>query len=90
MPRITRTYQIDLDELIYHITCSDAFQELCRAFRTREISDLEAQERLLEVLERGRMTTVGERGPEVWEWSLPERELATLTARLVADHLDPG
>ncbi len=90
MPRITRTYQIDLDELIYHITCGDAFQELRRAFREREISDLEAQERLVDLLERGRITTVGERGDETWEWALTEREMARLTARLVADHLDAG
>jgi len=90
MPRVTRTYQMDLDELVYHITCGETFQELRRAFHAREISDMEAQERLIDLLERGRIVTLGERGPETWEGALPERELAALSARLSSDHLDHG
>ncbi|HEY9900366.1 MAG TPA: hypothetical protein V6D00_14420 [Pantanalinema sp.] len=82
MPRVTRTYETDLDDLAYQISRSDKFNTIKDDFASTEITDDVAQEQIEALLDGGACRLVGDRGPEVLEWALSESEMARMISQL--------
>lgn len=87
MPRVTRTYETDLDDLAYQISRSHAFTGLRDDFVAGRVADDQAQEAISELLDGGVCRLEGDRGAEVWEWALVEADLARMIGRLYRDYL---
>ncbi|MBO9539541.1 hypothetical protein J7643_03010 [bacterium] len=87
MPRVTRTYETDLDDLAYQISRSDKFTEIRDDFSSSEISDDEAQEKIESLVDGGACRLDGDRGPEVLEWALSESEMARMISQLYRQYL---
>ena len=87
MPRVTRTFNTDLAELAYQIGRSEAFERIAHEFRSGEIDDQEAQERLLDLIDLGNCRFFGDHGPEEWSWKLEEREMGQLASLLYRERL---
>lgn len=87
MPRVMRTYEMDLDDLLFTIARSDQFNSIRDEFSARQIADDEAQERLADLIDVGRCRFMGDRGTEQLEWSLAEADAARLILRLYCEYL---
>lgn len=87
MPRVTRTYETDLDDLGYQISRSDKFLAIKDDFASSVITDDLAQEQIEALLDGGACRLDGDRGPEVLEWALTEAEMARMISKLYRQYL---
>jgi hypothetical protein len=87
VPRVTRSFNTDLSELAYQIGRSDAFERIQREFKSGQIDDQEAQERVLDLIDAGICRFFGDHGPEEWTWKLNEAEMGKLASMLYRERL---
>lgn len=87
MPKITRTYDTDLEDLAYQIGRSHSFLALRDDFAAHRVHDDEAQGAIADLIEGGGCRLDGDRGEESLHWALGEREAALLISRLYRDYL---
>lgn len=87
MPRVTRTFELDLDDLLFLIARSDQFGSIREDFSAGRIADDEAQEQISDLIDTGRCRLEGDRGSEQLEWTLKESEAAKLIRQLYRDYL---
>ncbi len=87
MPKVTRTYETDLDDLGYQISRSYQFTEIREEFTSGEVSDDEAQEQISDLIDVGRCVVDGDRGSEQLQWALSEAEMARLISQLYRQYL---
>lgn len=87
MPRVMRTYEMDLEDLLFQIARSDQFNAIREDFVLKRLADDAAQERISDLIDVGRCRLNGDRGIEQLEWSLAEAEAAKLIRRLYREYL---
>lgn len=87
MPKVTRTYETDLDDLGYQISRSGQFGEIRDDFSSGRVSDDEAQGQISDLIDAGRCVVDGDRGSEQLEWALSESEMARLISQLYRQYL---
>ncbi|HEY9857482.1 MAG TPA: hypothetical protein V6D05_17185 [Stenomitos sp.] len=87
MPKVTRTYETDLDDLGYQISRSGQFSEIRDDFSNGRVSDDLAQEQISDLIDYGRCIVDGDRGSEQLEWALSEAEMARLISQLYRQYL---
>lgn len=87
MPKVTRTYETDLDDLGYQISRSGQFSEIRDDFSSGRVSDDEAQDQISELIDAGRCVVDGDRGSEQLAWALSEAEMARLISQLYRQYL---
>lgn len=87
MPKVTRTYQTDLDDLGYQIARSYQFVGIREDFTGGRVTDDAAQEQISDLVDAGRCELDGDRGSEQLAWTLSESEMARLISQLYRVYL---
>lgn len=87
MPKVTRTYETDLDDLGYQISRSYQFAGIRDDFTAGRVPDDAAQELISDLIDAGRCVVDGDRGSELLEWALSESEMARMISQLYRQYL---